>query len=539
MNGAQIATPQEHWAPATFVSKNCDDIGAVISGSTGTPARGDYQRCLVLYDQTGGTIQNLRLAHSWQALEVVAGAWEIGNIVFRDHYCSLAIMQDASVVLRNSLVHTGKYWVFRLYVDNDTIGAAAPVGDQYQLQVEHVTVIGDNNYVVRYDWTGTGTGYSTFMGINSIFGSPNYTFCSRNNTSIAWQDKFQACAFRSSTDPSVGMRESCLTMTQSIDNYFTAQSTGNYYLASTVNGLPNPLINSGISTESFRDFLADKSALAPAVLPSIWDTAGRLPTLSGDGTQYDALDLGYHYPKVDAIVGTAGLSVEANLELTAGQVVATDGMIAVLAAATLVSQGSAAAPVVLIPCWQISDELVGYRPSQSADKWYCLWVPSIAGSENLIQNTVINGFWRGAVLDPRRVDRFRDNQISIFDTGVYNWSADEGQSGYSGELMVENCMFKDLGGSAEALFQLESWSTMRCCTFLDFDGSTVIVGTTGKATVVNSLFAGSSLPWVVDPSRFAIDHCGFFETNIPINTTQPRACTVSPLCTGTSGCLLP
>ncbi len=146
--------------------------------------------------------------------------------------------------------------------------------------------------------------------------------------------------------------------------------------------------------------------------------------MSGDGTQYDALDLGYHYPKVDAIVGTAGLSVEANLELTAGQVVATDGMITVLAAATLVSQGSAAAPVVLIPCWQISDELVGYRPSQSADKWYCLWVPSIAGSENLIQNTVINGFWRGAVLDPRRVDRFRDNQISIFDTGVYNWSAD-------------------------------------------------------------------------------------------------------------------
>ncbi|MGI6300863.1 MAG: RHS repeat-associated core domain-containing protein [Verrucomicrobiota bacterium] len=536
LNGAQIVTPQEHWAPATFVSKNCDDIGALISGSTGTPARGDYQRCLVLYDQAGGTIQNLRLAHSWQALEVVAGAWEIGNMVFRDHYCSLAIMQDASVVLRNSLVHTGKYWVFRLYVDNDTIGAAAPVGDQYQLQVEHVTVIGDNNYVVRYDWTGAGTGYSTFKAINSIFGWPSASsFCSRNNTSIAWQDKFQACAFRSSTDPSVGMREACLTMTQSTDNYFTAQSTGNYYLASTVNGLPNPLINSGISTESFRDFLADKSALAPAVLPSIWDTAGRLPTLSGDGTQYDALDLGYHYPKVDAIVGTAGLSVEANLELTAGQVVATDGMIAVLAAATLVSQGSAAAPVVLIPCWQISDELVGYRPSQSADKWYCLWVPSIAGSENLIQNTVINGFWRGAVLDPRRVDRFRDNQISIFDTGVYNWSADEGQSGYSGELMVENCMFKDLGGSAEALFQLESWSTMRCCTFLDFDGSTVIVGTTGKATVVNSLFAGSSLPWVVDPSRFAIDHCGFFETNIPINTTQPRACTVSPFAQGPLG----
>jgi hypothetical protein len=157
LNGAQIVTPQEHWAPATFVSMNCDDIGAVISGSTGTPARGDYQRCLVLYGQTGGTIQNLRLAHSWQALELVAGAWEIGNMVFRDHYCSLAIMEDASAVLRNSLVHTGKYWVFRLYVDNDTIGAAAPVGDQYQLQVEHVTVIGDNNYVVRYDWTGAGT----------------------------------------------------------------------------------------------------------------------------------------------------------------------------------------------------------------------------------------------------------------------------------------------------------------------------------------------------------------------------------------------
>ena len=52
---------------------------------------------------------------------------------------------------RNSLVHTGKYWVFRLYVDNDTIGAGAPAGDQYQIQVEHVTVIGDNNYVVRYD----------------------------------------------------------------------------------------------------------------------------------------------------------------------------------------------------------------------------------------------------------------------------------------------------------------------------------------------------------------------------------------------------
>ena len=84
----------------------------------------------------------------------------------------------------NSLVHTSNYWVFRLYVDNDTIGAVAPAGDQYQLQVEHVTVIGDNNYVVRYDWTGTG--YSTFKAINSIFGWPSaFSFCSRNKDQVA------------------------------------------------------------------------------------------------------------------------------------------------------------------------------------------------------------------------------------------------------------------------------------------------------------------------------------------------------------------
>ncbi len=538
LNGAQIVTPQEHWAPATFVSMNCDDIGAVISGSTGTPARGDYQRCLVLYGQTGGTIQNLRLAHSWQALELVTGAWEIGNIVFRDHYCSLAIMEDASAVLRNSLVHTGKYWAFRLYVDNDTIGATAPAGDQYQLQVEHVTVTGDNNYVVRYDWTGTGTGYSTFMGINSIFGWPNTAFCSRNNTSIAWQDEFQACAFRSSTDPGAGMREDCLTMTQSTDNYFAAQSTGNYYLAPTVNGLPNPLIDAGITNAALKAMLADKTAIVPLVLSSPWSSAGGVPTAFADGEDGDALDLGYHYPKVDAVVSTSGLSVEADLELGPGQLIAADSTITVTSNATVKVVGAAADPVVMVPCWQISDELVGYRPGQSADQLTGLWVKNTAGDGSYLQNAVINGFWRGAVLDPYRMACVRDNQIGVFEVGIYIWSADESDPTYpAGVLGIDNSLFCGLSDQALAVYHLKSGSLLRCCSLVNYGRDPLYSSDTGRTQVTNSLFVNCQMPYFQPAYLESLDYCGFFEAVPPIGSgvNNSRTCTVSPFTNGPFG----
>ncbi|MGI6301054.1 MAG: thrombospondin type 3 repeat-containing protein [Verrucomicrobiota bacterium] len=538
LNGAQIVTPQEHWAPATFVSMNCDDIGAVISGSTGTPARGDYQRCLVLYGQTGGTIQNLRLAHSWQALELVTGAWEIGNIVFRDHYCSLAIMEDASAVLRNSLVHTGKYWAFRLYVDNDTIGATAPAGDQYQLQVEHVTVIGNNNYVVRYDWTGTGTGYTTFSAINSIFGWPNTAFCSRNNTSIAWQDEFQACAFRSSTDPGAGMREDCLTMTQSTDNYFAAQSTGNYYLAPTVNGLPNPLIDAGITNVALKAMLADKTAIVPLVLSSPWSSAGGVPTAFADGEDGDALDLGYHYPKVDAVVSTSGLSVESDLELEPGQLIAADSTITVTSNATVKVVGAAADPVVMVPCWQISDELVGYRPGQSADQLSGLWVKNTAGDGSYLQNAVINGFWRGAVLDPYRMACVRDNQISVFEIGIYVWSADESDPTYpAGVLGIDNSLFCGLSDQALAVYHLKSGSLLRCCTLVNFGRDPLLSSDTGRINVTNSLFANCQMPLFQMGYLESLDYCGFFEAVPPIGSgvNNSRTCTVSPFTNGPFG----
>ena len=536
LTGAKLVTPANAYAPASLVSKNCDEIGATISGSTGIPARGDYQRGLVLYDGgNGDAIQNLRLAHAWQALELVAGAWEIDNVVFRDNYCALAIMEDASAILRNSLVHTGKYWAFRLYVDNDTPGANAPDSEQSQLKAEHVTVVGENNYVLRYDWTGSGTGYSTFKAVNSIFGWPNVSFSSRNTTALSWRDEFKHCAFRSATDPSVGMRDNCLTLTQSTDNYFTARATGNYYLAPTVNGNPNPLVDAGMSTESLKTLLAGKTALPPAELAPAWTIAGRLPKVPTDGTANDPLDLGYHYPKVDALVGTSGLSVEADLDLTPGQVVASDNVIIVTAGARISAQGTAAAPVVLVPCWQISDDLVGYRPAASADQWTGLWVKNTAGNGNVLQNTVLNGFWRGAVLDPRRVIRMRDNRISAFEAGVYTWSADEGASGYSGELFIENCLFQGLGDRATALYQILSRTTLRCCTFVNHGSTAVFPGGAGKATVVNSLFSNGTMPWVFDPNRLALDHCGFFNTTTPLLATQARNCTVSPFANGPLG----
>ncbi|MDI9382810.1 MAG: RHS repeat-associated core domain-containing protein, partial [Verrucomicrobiota bacterium] len=535
LDGANVITPANDYAPASFVSKNCNEIGAIISGSTGTPARGDYQRGLVLYDEDGGALRNLRLAHSWQALELVAGAWEFDNIVLRDNYCAMAIMENASAVLRNSLVHTGKYWAFRLYVDNSTPGANAPDSDLFQLRTEHVTVTGDNNYVVRFDWTGSGTGYSTFSAVNSIFGWPNVSFCSRNSTALSWRDEFKHCAFRSATDPSVGMRENCLTLTQTTDNYFTARATGNYYLTPTVSGTPNPLIDAGMSTESLKTLLADKTALPPAELATAWNTAGRLPKVPADGTDNDPLDLGYHYPKVDGLVGTSGLSIEADLELTPGQVVAADNMIIVTAGAKILAQGSAAEPVVMVPCWQISDDLVGYRPAASADKWTGLWVKNTAAIGNVLQNTVLNGFWRGAVLDPRRMTRMRDNHISAFEVGVYAWSADEGVSGYSGELLIENCLFQGMGDRAIALYQILSRSTLRCCTFVNHGSTAVYPGGTGKATVINSLFSDGYMPWVYDLDRLALDHCGFFNTTTPLMSTQSRNCTVSPFASGPQG----
>ena len=530
LDGASIATPPESYAPATFVSKNCDDIGAMISGSTGTPARGDYQRSLVLYNDEGGLISNLRLAHCWHPLEIQAGAWDLRHLVFRDNYCALTLMEEATAILRNSLIETGKYWAMRLYVDNDTSGSDAPYSDEYQLRAEHVTVLGTNNYIIRYDWTGTGTGYSTLSAVNSVFGAPNYGFCSRNSTSITWMDEFQNCAFTSATSPSSGMRNECVTLPQTIGSYYSAQSTGNYYLALTVNSADNLLIDSGVTTAALKALLTDRSALAPTAIGSPWSTAASLGDMLYDGEQDDALDLGYHYRCVDGVVGSGGLSVEAGLDLKPGQLVATDNTIEVTSGGQVKIQGEASNPVVIVPCWQISDELVGYRPGQSADQWAGLWVKNDAVGTNVLQNTILNGFWRGAVLDPRRMVRMRDNQFGAFEVGLYPYSADEGQGGYSGTLAIDNCIFQGMGTNASGVYVLNSSAVMNCCTIANIGHTAIASGGSGSISITNSLFADCSASGSVSQG-----FCGYYGTAIPVWATNSRNCGNYPFSDGPFG----
>jgi hypothetical protein len=535
LSGASVQTPDQAYTPATFVSRNCNDIGSTVVGSTGTPARGDYQRALVLYNEEGGVIRNLRAAHAWQAFELEAGAWQLDNIVLRDNYCSLAVMEEARAQLRNSLVETGKYWAFRLFVDNGTAGANAPDSDEYQLRTEQVTVLGSNNYILRYDWTGTGSGYTTFSAVNSVFGAPNGSFCSRSSSSLTWRDEFKNCAFRSSSNPPANMREDCITLTETTGNYFSAHATGNYYLVPTIGGLPNPMIDAGMTTPAMKELLAGKSALAPADIGSSWTTAGRLAAAVADGDGNDALDLGYHYPAVAGAVGVGGLSVEADLEVRPGQIIATDNTIQVANGGRMRLSGGAADPAVIVPCWQISDELVGYRPGESADRWTGLWVQSSAANGNILENTVINGFWRGAILDPRRMTRTRDNHFYAFEVGLYPWSADEGAVGYDGNLYIDNCLFHGMGSSAVGIYTLQSDASLRCATFAWFENQAVYPGGAGSIALSNSLLADCYMPLFADPNRLSLSYCGFYRTTISQVATNARSCGVSPFASGPLG----
>ena len=529
--GGSVKTETTAYQPATIVSKNCDALGAVISGSTGTPARGDCQRGFELDYQQSGTLEHLRIAHAWLGIRIYSGDWTIRHCIIRDNYTGLEVRENSTAAVGNVLFNNNGYWAIRMWLSSTEIP---------QVTLTNVTVDGSLNYIARYDLIGTTPATTALSVINSAFkGGYGAFYDNRSLANITLADGFDHCAFGHATEPPISMRTECMTVND-WSQIYTSTTLGDYYLSPVVGAGTNPLINAGVDQEGITaDLLEGRSAIVPLQLPAkILKTnhplSGWLGLAPRDGDQgpNDTPDLGYHYPAVDGLVGNEGLVIEGELYLGPGRVLALEGPVTVDTSGTAEFLGSPQSPIIVVPSWQLTDQLRGYRPGEPNDQFTALSILDGAPGGSRVEHVDMSGFHRCLVIDPTIVGEVAHSEFRPYEIGLYPFN----QAGL-GELTVRNCLFVGIGeGVTFGIFTHGNAVFVESSTFYNLRNP-LLSGGGGSLSALNCLFA--RYPGL--PTQGSFDHCGYWDCSglpfacIPANAISPRQCIVNPFAQGPLG----
>ncbi|MGI6301789.1 MAG: hypothetical protein ACOX52_12130 [Verrucomicrobiota bacterium] len=443
--GGSVVTETTAFRPATIVSKNCNSIGAVIAGSTGTPARGDCQRGFELDYQEQGTLEHLKIAHSWLAVRIYSGHWTIRHSVLRDHYTGLEARGNSVVSVENVLFKNNLNWPIRMYVS----ATAVP-----QVSMAHITVDGSPYYAVRYDLVGTDPATSALTVVNSIFQGYGGFYDTRSLSGITLNDRYENCAFEPTSLPPAAMR----TMCQSVSDWstvFDSSTVGNYYLKPT-----SSLIDAGKRTTQILSILKDRTTKAPASLTSPISSETVIERLPRDAELFaDLPDLGYHYQAVDALIDSSGLIVNSDLAVQPGAVISSLGEITVGSNGLLLLSAVPSQRTVLTAAWQLSEGLNGVCPS-TGPFFSGLNITGTGGTNsNSVNHVGIYGFHYALECNP---DRILGNEIKHSEFQGHSLALYLIHPSNNGEMTVQNCLFL---GSEYGVYNPGNTFNAICSTF--------------------------------------------------------------------------